>query len=523
MRYPRWLRLWSCVLSIGCGLIQTGAVGTTAAAESKSESATAENVPEAWTRLAACRLNLKHEGEAWREPLKIDLSFDDPACAKLHAAEVPKAERERFLRYLLETHARKGAKSVAYLLALCRLSGALGQRDFDEALKWAEQSDSQPAHRVRQLILWRVLYRGEKAPRSASPEELARNLADADYADAAPEIVAAGARLLATPRRESGRALVFRGVEMAAKNAKTLTVALHELMRQRDDETLLEVIERIEALDPEDENLRTNLMGGRLVAALRTGRLDLVDRDALAVLFKRRFGEKIEWIAKIVAAVGVGLAAWLAYLTRRKPEGPGWWPALIWAGLAPVALSVFVISVPWAAATSLLLLAFMIAGMHPERRRAYFLEPIARRRAAGDVLGVMVLLFAMNLGYSALLERVGHASEAQLVSMLMMGDGWPDILVRFALAALIIPAIEEIAFRGFLQDVASRRMRRTWAIGLVSVLFGLLHGFTFALPLAAVGVCLSILRERHRSLWVPMGAHMLNNAISFACIHLVAR
>lgn len=199
MRYPRWLRLWSCVLSIGCGLIQTGAVGTTDAAESESESATAENVPEAWTRLAACRFNLKHEGEAWREPLKIDLSFDDPACVELHAA------------------------------------------------------------------------------------------------------------------------------------------------------------------------------------------------------------------------------------------------------------------------------------------------------------------------------------EAQLVSMLMMGDGWPDILVRFALAALIIPAIEEIAFRGFLQDVASRRMRRTWAIGLVSVLFGLLHGFTFALPLAAVGVCLSILRERHRSLWVPMGAHMLNNAISFACIHLVAR
>lgn len=100
---------------------------------------------------------------------------------------------------------------------------------------------------------------------------------------------------------------------------------------------------------------------------------------------------------------------------------------------------------------------------------------------------------------------------------------WP--LARpgaFALLCLVYPVLEEIVFRGLLQEwLAQRFGRRTWyglsaANAATSVIFASLH-FLYHPPLYAASVFLPSLvfgyfRERHAGLSAPIALHVWYNA-----------
>jgi uncharacterized protein len=83
-----------------------------------------------------------------------------------------------------------------------------------------------------------------------------------------------------------------------------------------------------------------------------------------------------------------------------------------------------------------------------------------------------------------------------------------------AIAALVAPICEEVAFRGHLLPLLGRRLRPGAAIAVSALLFALLHldpvRFTAVLLL---GVVFGWLAWRAGSLWPSIAAHAVNNAI----------
>jgi membrane protease YdiL (CAAX protease family) len=94
------------------------------------------------------------------------------------------------------------------------------------------------------------------------------------------------------------------------------------------------------------------------------------------------------------------------------------------------------------------------------------------------------------------------------------GVGVPFLLATMALT----PAVcEELLFRGYVHRQVERRLGPAWAIGLVSVLFGLYHlQPTKALPLAVLGAWLGYLTWTTGSIVPAVVVHFLNNALAVA-------
>lgn len=410
------------------------------------------------------------------------------------------------------------------MLALCRLSGALGEHDLAEALRLAEMAGGESEAGVLRLMLWRILHNAETPPPGTSALSIAERLVEAEHADAAVDIATAGARVLPTGQRDPGLRLILRAVALAQGNPKNLESIMRETVRSKDAEAVLEVVREIEATGIEDEELHRKLATVRIYAALRLGRVEMLDAREIGEELKRVVGGRVtSGLAWGAAGFAMAVAVLLSVLTRRREAGPGWFLSLAWAVMAPLGLLIVFISATWAATTAALLLTAMLAGLSRPLRNSFFARPKQISWMPLTVGGVWVVVHAAGAGYLWLMNWLGQEPQTQVAAMLLVGKDTPDLLVKFLLFALLIPVLEEVAFRGHLQNVTARRLSRFWATMLVSTLFGLMHGWFFAPPLILFGICAAWLRGRHESLWAPILLHVLNNAAAFAYMNLAVR
>lgn len=120
-------------------------------------------------------------------------------------------------------------------------------------------------------------------------------------------------------------------------------------------------------------------------------------------------------------------------------------------------------------------------------------------------------------------------NEQVAVEYLKMTTEFPWLFVSLAfLLILIVPVIEEILFRGFLQNWLKQKLGRGLAIFIASLIFAMFHfsisqGITNIELLAALFVLscfLGFVYERQQSLWAPIGLHATFNAISIGAILL---
>ncbi|PCI78652.1 hypothetical protein COB21_00280 [Candidatus Aerophobetes bacterium] len=109
----------------------------------------------------------------------------------------------------------------------------------------------------------------------------------------------------------------------------------------------------------------------------------------------------------------------------------------------------------------------------------------------------------------------------------MLKDTPPSTLAIFFVSiALISPIIEEVAFRGMLQNALKKRISTTFSILITSCLFSFLHLSIHAgisnLPLFfslfTFSCLLGFLYERQRSLFAPIGLHIMFNSINLVSI-----
>ena len=79
-----------------------------------------------------------------------------------------------------------------------------------------------------------------------------------------------------------------------------------------------------------------------------------------------------------------------------------------------------------------------------------------------------------------------------------------------------VPAMcEELFFRGYALSGLTKSLGKIWAVVVVAIAFGLFHvSAQRMLITSGLGILLGMLAIQFRSIWAPMLAHFLHNAIS---------
>jgi membrane protease YdiL (CAAX protease family) len=91
---------------------------------------------------------------------------------------------------------------------------------------------------------------------------------------------------------------------------------------------------------------------------------------------------------------------------------------------------------------------------------------------------------------------------------------WMKIFLVFSVL-VIVPAFEELLFRGLLQSTFTAYLARPWAaIALTSVIFALMHPMTHFFGIFALSCCLGYAYEKSGSLLRPIFIHIFFNSAS---------
>lgn len=155
---------------------------------------------------------------------------------------------------------------------------------------------------------------------------------------------------------------------------------------------------------------------------------------------------------------------------------------------------------------------------------------IARRSTWGLIAAVALGVFVFSTAIGSLAERLGiHPVPTNLALMQEAIDQWPWFLIVFAVA--LAPAYEELLFRRVLFGRLLAAGRPWLGMLLSSLAFALLHevpgisgnGAWAILQLwlvyGAMGTAFAWLYWRTGTLWAPIVAHGLNNAVALVALH----
>lgn len=96
----------------------------------------------------------------------------------------------------------------------------------------------------------------------------------------------------------------------------------------------------------------------------------------------------------------------------------------------------------------------------------------------------------------------------------------PELFLFIFAAGLVAGISEEVAFRGYFQQIFEHRYGAHGGVLMAAALFALMHLDPWhLLALFAIGVYLGYLFHWTGNLWVPSAAHFANNAASVALIY----
>ena len=117
--------------------------------------------------------------------------------------------------------------------------------------------------------------------------------------------------------------------------------------------------------------------------------------------------------------------------------------------------------------------------------------------------------------------------EQVAVKQLKMTMGnTPLFLTMILVVSLFVPFMEELLFRGLLQNVLKRYLKRSWAIALTALIFSCFHyspsqgtgNFQLILSLLVLSGFLGFIYERERTLWAPIFLHATFNSLNVLAI-----
>ncbi len=146
---------------------------------------------------------------------------------------------------------------------------------------------------------------------------------------------------------------------------------------------------------------------------------------------------------------------------------------------------------------------------------------------------VMVLAFPLvtwlgelnrNIHFPAGLEewfKEKEVSAAKLMNALLQQHTVKDLILNIVCVAGLAAVGEELLFRGLLQRLFIKIFKNVWAGIIISaILFSAMHmQFYGFFPRAALGILLGIVYWYSGSLWVPMLAHFVYDAVLITLVY----
>lgn len=127
-------------------------------------------------------------------------------------------------------------------------------------------------------------------------------------------------------------------------------------------------------------------------------------------------------------------------------------------------------------------------------------------------------------GLEALLSSM-EDSAARLTEAITQVDDVPTLLFNLLVVALIPALGEEMIFRGLILPIVQKWTGKLHAaVWISALLFSAMHlQFYGFLPRLVLGALLGYLFVYTRSLWAPIIAHFVNNALALVLLFLIAR
>jgi membrane protease YdiL (CAAX protease family) len=167
---------------------------------------------------------------------------------------------------------------------------------------------------------------------------------------------------------------------------------------------------------------------------------------------------------------------------------------------------------------AVLILAFA-SRLEADGRRALGLA--WRGSLRGAIAGWMVYAASVpaiiGLAFVArwLLESVGREFETQTVVKQFLDMNAADVPLVLVLGIAVMPFLEELVFRGFLQPLLVQRVGVVPGIAATSFVFAALHGLSALLPIFGLALVLGGVRQMTGRLFASWAVHALHNAIMF--------
>jgi len=144
--------------------------------------------------------------------------------------------------------------------------------------------------------------------------------------------------------------------------------------------------------------------------------------------------------------------------------------------------------------------------------------PAAALLGAGAYCLFAPALWGVLFVWPFLAPYLGIELEVQQVLADVLALEGADMVIAAVLAVLVVPFLEELVFRGFLQGLLAPSIGSPAAIVLCSVAFAGLHGWSAFGPIFCLSLFLGWLQLRTGRLAAPWIAHGLHNAVTLAWV-----
>ena len=128
--------------------------------------------------------------------------------------------------------------------------------------------------------------------------------------------------------------------------------------------------------------------------------------------------------------------------------------------------------------------------------------------------GIVGLMLAWTWILRQIDPSAGSQPAVRWALELEPGNRWPAVV----LGVLVVPFLEELLFRGFLQPLLVRTLRERAGLVLTALCFALLHGAVAGVPIFALALLLGGVMLRTQRIAATWCVHALHNALVFATL-----
>ncbi|MDF1824770.1 MAG: CPBP family glutamic-type intramembrane protease [Verrucomicrobiales bacterium] len=273
----------------------------------------------------------------------------------------------------------------------------------------------------------------------------------------------------------------------------------------------------------------------KITAAVLGGQISRIDPKEFLETSKSALGitGRGAWFVPLILLIVLSILFWRTRLTWSKEEKPGLRLSIAWLSIAVLAAGIgFNITLPglnngfghWIGAilVTLTCLALLASGGWS---RLFGTGPFVTGwkpflSGLGIIIGGIVGLQLIANGYSHLYEiLLDRPLGKQIASLFLKSEGTLQLLGTLSIVGIAIPFYEEIFFRGFLYDALEKRWTTKVALIASSMIFAIVHGLTFFIPLLFLSFILGWLRMKNGNLRMCFLLHAANNSFAVLIGH----